>query len=74
MIYVLDKTFPHRLKSFMEQVNVNSPMDDEEKEYFLRCTERMIQQQADKIKEGALLVGYLNNMGAIKIEKSGKEN
>ena len=48
---VSSKTFAIRLKDFIEHTNVNDPLSEEEKEYFIRVADMLLKYQIQTVTD-----------------------
>lgn len=58
-----DKTFAIRFKSFVEEVRVNDPMSEEEKDYLHHVAERLLKWQTKTVKKDSEEYKYLERLG-----------
>ena len=60
---VSDKTFAVRFRSFVEEVRVNDPMSEEEKEYLHHVAERLLKWQTKTVRKDTEEYKYLERLG-----------
>ena len=60
---VSDKTFALRFRSFVEEVRVNDPMSEEEKEYLHHVAERLLKWQTKTVRKDTEEYKYLERLG-----------
>ena len=60
-----DKTFAIRFKSFVEEVRVNDPMSEEEKDYLHHVAERLLKWQTKTVKKDSEEYKYLERLGVM---------
>lgn len=60
---VSDKTFAVRFRSFVEEVRVNDPMSEEEKEYLHHVAERLLKWQTKTVRKDSEEYKYLERLG-----------